>query len=122
MHSKHMARNLVILLPVRLIKDNKDQIKTREETVRQGNVLLSGQAWVVVPVDRVRGCQHAAARVERDVDAGLGNRDSLLFHHLVDRHPVFLPHFVELIDAHHTAVRQHHRSGLKPPLPGLLVP
>ncbi len=49
------------------------------------------------------GCgQHRAARVERGLDACLGNCDCLLLHHLVDRHTVLVTHLVELVNANHT--------------------
>mmetsp|Transcript_1043 Transcript_1043/g.2254 ORF Transcript_1043/g.2254 Transcript_1043/m.2254 type:complete len:452 (+) Transcript_1043:1112-2467(+) len=51
--------------------------------------------------------------------ACLGDCDGLLFHHLVDGHPILLPHLIELIDTHHPTVREHHGSRLEPAFPRL---
>lgn len=64
-------------------------------------------------VNRVGGRQHGAAGVEAGVDAGLGDGDAALLHHLVDGGAVHVRHFVELVDAHHAAVGQHHGAGLQ---------
>ena len=37
--------------------------------------------------------------------------------HLVNGDPVLFPHLVELVDAHHAVVRQHHRAAFKVKLP-----
>mmetsp|Transcript_19716 Transcript_19716/g.45706 ORF Transcript_19716/g.45706 Transcript_19716/m.45706 type:complete len:240 (-) Transcript_19716:708-1427(-) len=39
----------------------------------------------------------------------------------MDRHPVLGAHFVELVDAHHPPVRQHHRSAFEEELAGVWV-
>jgi len=64
-------------------------------------------------VDGVGGRQHGAARVEARVDAGLGDGDAALLHHLVDGGAVHVGHLVELVDAHHAAVGQHHGARLQ---------
>lgn len=64
-------------------------------------------------VDRVGGRQHGAAGVEASVDAGFGDGDAALLHHLVDGGAVHVGHFVKLVDAHDAAVSQHHGTGLQ---------
>ena len=68
---------------------------------------------VVVPAeDGVGGGQDARPAVKHCGDAGLGDADRLLLHGLVDRDAVVGVHLVELVDAHHAAVGQHHRAAL----------
>src|SRR5262249_15407976 len=60
------------------------------------------------------GCgEHAAAGVQRGVDAGLGDCDGLLLHDFVDCNAVDVAHLVKLVDAHHTAIAQNHCTCLK---------
>lgn len=68
-------------------------------------------------VDRVGGCQNTAAGIEPSVDAGLGDGDSALLHHLVDGRAVHVRHLVKLIDANHASVSQDHGPRLQTPLP-----
>lgn len=65
-------------------------------------------------VDRVGSCQHRAASIEASMDPCLGDGDAALLHHLVDGCAVHVGHLVELIDAHHTTVSQHHGACLQP--------
>ena len=44
-------------------------------------------------------------------------RYRLLLHCLVDGHPILIPHLVELVDAHHTAICQDHSAAFKVKLP-----
>lgn len=67
-------------------------------------------------VDRVGCCQHGAAGVEPGVDASLGDSDPALLHHFMDGRAVHVRHLVELVDAHHAAVGQHHGTRLQAPL------
>lgn len=53
--------------------------------------------------------------------ACLGDGYCLLLHHLVHSHPVDFVHFVELVDADHSAVGKHHGTCLKSFLSGVFV-
>lgn len=63
-------------------------------------------------VDGVGSSQYGAAGIETGVDTGLGDCDAALLHHLVDGCAVHVGHLVELVDAHHAAVSQHHGPSL----------
>ena len=62
---------------------------------------------------RIGSGEHAAASVQLGVDAGLGDGDATLLHHLVDGRAVNVGHLVKLINADDSAVSQHHGSRLK---------
>ena len=67
--------------------------QSKRERSEFGRLMFSaGAPAVVPPVERVGGGQHGAARVERRGDAGLGDGDGLLLHHLVDRAAVVVVH------------------------------
>lgn len=51
------------------------------------------------------------------MDAGLGDGDAALLHHLVDGRAVHVGHLVELVDAHHAPVGQDHGPRLQTALP-----
>ncbi len=54
----------------------------RQDGVGELHVLGEGARGVVAPADRVGGRHHAAARLQRRHDAGLGDGDALLLHRL----------------------------------------
>ena len=56
------------------------------------HVLGEGHGGVVASSDRVSGGDDGAAGLEGGDDAGLGDRDSLLLHGLVDTGPVLVIH------------------------------
>ena len=55
-------------------------------------------------------------------DAGLGDGEGLLLHHLVQHRPCALVHLVELVDAADAVVGEHQGAGLEHQLPRLGVP
>ena len=57
------------------------------------------ESLVVGAVEGVCGCEDAAPRVERAMDACLCNCDSLLLHHLVNGHTVLVAHLIKLVNA-----------------------
>lgn len=75
---------------------------------------LSRRLHVVVSSpNRVGGSEDARARVQNSCDAGLGDRDGLLFHRLVNCDPVLVAHLIELVNADDARVGQNHRAALK---------
>lgn len=73
----------------------------------------SGVSLTHPAVDRVGRRKHGAAGVKPGVDARLGDGDPALLHHLVDGRAVHVGHLVELVDADHAAVGQHHGTCLQ---------
>ena len=68
---------------------------------------------VVTAVCRVGSSKNGGASIEGCGDAGLGNRDGLLLHHLMDGCAVAFLHLVKLIDAAHAHVRKHECATLQ---------
>mmetsp|Transcript_57410 Transcript_57410/g.124764 ORF Transcript_57410/g.124764 Transcript_57410/m.124764 type:complete len:317 (+) Transcript_57410:459-1409(+) len=108
-----VPRELQVVRLARLIKDEPEQVKAREQRRGELDVLLGALGRVVPRVGRVGGCEHRRARVERCGDARLRNRDCLLLHDLVDGRSVSLLHLVKLIDAADAHVGQHKRATLE---------
>ena len=52
----------------------------------------------IEPVHRVGSSKHTAARIERCMDASLGDGDTALLHSLVHGHPVHIRHLIKLIN------------------------
>ena len=101
------------MLAVRLVKKEPEQVEAGEERGGKVDVLLGRAVRVILGEDRVGGREHRGASVERGSDPGLGNRDGLLLHHLVDGGPVALFHLVELVDAADPHVGEHESPALK---------
>jgi hypothetical protein len=66
-------------------------------------------------VDWVRSSNDGATSVERGVDTGLGDRDGLLLHDLVNGDSIDVGHLVELVDADDTSIGEDHRSSFESP-------
>uniref|UniRef100_A0A2M4CVC7 Uncharacterized protein n=1 Tax=Anopheles darlingi TaxID=43151 RepID=A0A2M4CVC7_ANODA len=115
-HVHYMLGQCNITLLIMLILHDEDHIETRKDRRHKVNVLITLR---IVPStkDRVGGCQHRAARVQRRRNASLSDRDRLLLHCLVDSDSIVLFHLVELIDTHHSTVSQHHRTALHDKVP-----
>jgi len=96
-----------IIVPVWLVLNQPEEVKTREQGGRQLDVLLDGAARVVAAVGGIGSGQDGDAGVESGQDAGLGDRDCLLLHHLVDGRPVGVGHLIKLVDAADAAIGQH---------------
>lgn len=115
-HTQNVVGDVAVFLGVQIIQDDEQQIETRQERVRQIDVFLRADVAIVLAIDRIRCRNNRASRIQRGLDAGLGNGDCLLFHYFVDRNTVQVTHFVEFINAHHAPVSQHHCTSLKTPI------
>ena len=102
-----------VLLRLFLVEHNEQQVETREQRVREADILADRLVAGIVAVDRVGSCDNRAAGVEAGVDAGLGNGNSLLLHHFVDSYSVVVVHLVELIDTDDTAIGKDHSASFQ---------
>eukprot|EP00754_Rhynchopus_humris_P018584 Rhum_TRINITY_DN14606_c6_g1::Rhum_TRINITY_DN14606_c6_g1_i1::g.104133::m.104133 len=91
-----------------VVEDDEQQVETREQRLRQPDVEGHRVSHRVEAVHGVRRRHHGAAPVEGRLDAGLGDGDAALLHCFVHGHTVAVAHLVELVDAQHAAVREHH--------------
>ncbi len=66
--------------------EDEEEVETGHDGRRHVDVLLERTRAIVAAADGVGRGQDGRARVQRRLDAGLGDRDRLLFHGLVDRH------------------------------------
>src|SRR5579859_146489 len=78
-------------------------------------------SYVVLAVDWIRGSNDATTSVERSVNTGFGDGDSLLFHDLVDCDSIYVAHFVELVDTDNSSVSEDHGASLETTFSGFLV-
>ena len=92
---------------VAVVDDDEKQVEPRHDRHRHVDVGLQSFRAVVAAVLRVRRREDRGPRVEIRLDAGFGNRYSLLLHGLVDGHLVRRVHLVELVDAANAVVREH---------------
>jgi hypothetical protein len=102
-----------VLLLLGVIGQHEDEVEPGEQGCGEVDVLVDGFVLVVPAEEGVGGGEDGGAGVERGGDAGLGDGDGLLLHHLVDGRPVVLLHLVELVDAADPHVRQHQRTRLQ---------
>lgn len=108
----NMGSEARIILFVGSVENQEENIETREQSGRQVDILDRRFAGVIATVDRVSSGQDRGTCVESSCNTCLGDRDSLLFHDLVNCRPVRLVHLVELIDTADTVISQNQRSSL----------
>ena len=116
-----MLGNMEIDVLVALVEHDKEQIEPRHDGRRHGHVRPKRHLPVVPPSDRVGRGEDGRPRVESCLDAGFGDRDSLLLHCLVNGDLVRDVHLVKLVDRADPVVGEHERSGLDRELARLLV-
>lgn len=117
----HEDRQVGIDLLVWAVLHDLDDVEAREDRVREAHVVREGDGLVVAALDRVGSRDHAAPRLQLRDDAGLGDRDGLLLHGLVDGGAVVVVHLVELVNEADALIGLHHRSCLQLPLARLQV-
>mmetsp|Transcript_6 Transcript_6/g.8 ORF Transcript_6/g.8 Transcript_6/m.8 type:complete len:230 (+) Transcript_6:715-1404(+) len=113
--------DLPVTFGVLFVQHDEEEVESGEERVRQSHVLGHRHIPRILPINGVGSGDDTAPGIEADMDASLGDGDGLLLHDLMDGHPVDVAHLVELVDAHHPSVRQHHRARLQVLLPSVLV-
>mmetsp|Transcript_148344 Transcript_148344/g.210710 ORF Transcript_148344/g.210710 Transcript_148344/m.210710 type:complete len:405 (+) Transcript_148344:109-1323(+) len=126
------GRRMVVHLRVMLLKDvlghvavlgfvtdvlqHKEEVESRHDWRTQLAVLVQRQSRLIVGGLWQDGGQNGSPGIQRRFDAGLGERNGLLLHRLMNGHHVLGIHAVELIDAANSAVSQHQSSRLDQPL------
>lgn len=99
-----------INLWVLLIKHDENKIETRQEGVRQTNILSNGLIPSILTIYRISSRNNTAACIQSGVNASLGNRHCLLLHDLVNRYSIDIIHFVELINADYASICEDHST------------
>ena len=120
-HLEDVGRDGGVVGGVGLVDHHVQQVEAREDGGREGDVVLQRLGAVVPPRHRVGGRQDGRPRVERGLDARLGDGDGLLLHGLVDCDLVLDVHLVKLVDAADAVVRQHQRARLDAKLVALAL-
>lgn len=70
------------------VLDNAEDVEPGENGLGELNVLLKWDRWIVSSADWVGGGDNGTPGLEGGDDAGLGDRDRLLLHGLVNGRPV----------------------------------
>lgn len=91
---------------VAVVDENEKQIEATQNRRRQLYVLPKRARLVVPTANRIGRSQNRGARVERRLDAGLGDRYRLLLHRLVNGHLIAYVHLVELVNAANALLRR----------------
>ena len=95
------------------IKDQIDQIKSREQGRWKPDVIDYGEFRVILGVNRVGGRKDCGPCIQGTDNTSFSNGYSLLLHGFMKDHASAVIHFVELVDAANTAVREHKSTALQ---------
>src|SRR5436309_9213566 len=98
-----MLSNLLVTISVMVVTHNEDHVETRQDRGLKVNVLPRTLEVVVAAKDWVCRREYRGTCIENGSDAGFGNRNSLLFHGLVDGNSVLVAHLVKLVNANYTS-------------------
>src|ERR1700728_2084238 len=107
-----MLCNLLVTVSVVVVTYDENHVKTRQDRGLEVNVLARTLEVIVAAKDWVCRRKYRGTCIENGSDAGFGNRNSLLFHGLVDSNSVLVAHLVKLINANYTSIGQYHRATL----------
>ena len=104
-----------------LVEQDENEVETGEERILHGDVLHGRFEGVISEniclkiselkktialspsINGIGSREDRASGVELCMDAGLGDGDSALLHHLVDGRPIYVRHLVEFVDAHNAS-------------------
>ena len=121
MTSNDKLREKLICDRVNGVFHDTKYVKSGQNGFSKLDVLLEWNSRIVATADRVGGSHNCAACLQRRDDSCFGDGNRLLFHRLVDRRPVRVVHFIELINKAVALVRKDQCTTFKRPLPSYRV-
>ncbi|KAJ7778395.1 hypothetical protein B0H16DRAFT_1846620 [Mycena metata] len=116
-----MPRDIHIRLLIGLIQHDEEQVKPTHNQRAHLHIRAQRLPPVVPPANGVRRRQDERARIERSVNARLGDGNGLLLHRLVDRNLVRNIHLVEFVDGTDAVVVRALASIVKSPVSSSLM-
>src|SRR5258707_877882 len=98
MDPDNVLSKMTIYILVALVKNNKEQIKTRHD--RSGHVDVSSESClsVITTADRIRCSQDGCSGIQSCLNTSFCYRNSLLFHGFVNSHLIANIHLIKLIN------------------------
>lgn len=117
MKIKNMVRNSLVSFRGVDVLHYENTVESRQDGILQLNLLLHSLQVVQPAVYRIGRSENRGPWVQSGGNTRLSHTNSLLFHGLVDRHPVSRLHLVELVYTDNTSIGQHQSSSLDLKLP-----
>jgi len=103
------------------IFDDEDQVESRKNSRLKIDIVARALHIIIPSKNRIRSSKNTTPRIQNRRNPGLGNTNRLLFHSLMNRHTIFIPHFIEFVDTHDPAVRKDHCPTLEVEFAGIRV-
>lgn len=108
----NVLRQSLVVRPRRLIENQKEKVKTREERSWKIDVLDRRDFGVISTIKRIGCSQDGRACVQSSGDTCFRDGDCLLLHDLMDRGSVSLLHLVELVYTADTVICENKCASL----------
>ena len=92
-----------------IFQDTKD-IETRKNGISEINIIHEGLLTVITTFDRIGSSNNCTTSLKSSNNTSLWDRNTLLFHSLMNRGSVLLVHFIKLIDQTDSFISKNHSS------------
>merc|ERR1719204_697532 len=89
---------------IRLVYENEHQVEPRKQSSREINILFRRLPLIVTSKRWIGCCTYSSPCIKGCRNSSFSDRNSLLFHHLVNSRSVILFHFIKLINTANTSV------------------
>ena len=108
----NVLRNVPVHSLVAFIQYDEKEVETRHDRGAHSHVRTQRLFAIVPTADGIGSGENRRACIQGGLNAGLGDRDSLLLHGLVDRDLIGEVHLVKLVNGANTIVCEHKSAGL----------
>jgi hypothetical protein len=113
MNINNMFSHLFIVLFISDISDNKDTIESRKNSGLQINLIRDLSQVIVFTKKWISSSKNRCSRVKNSGNTSFSNRNSLLFHSLMNSDSVLHSHFIKLIDTDDSAISKNKSTTFK---------
>mmetsp|Transcript_3255 Transcript_3255/g.3918 ORF Transcript_3255/g.3918 Transcript_3255/m.3918 type:complete len:282 (-) Transcript_3255:919-1764(-) len=100
------------------ILQHAQTIKSLQDRICQFHIFSQCTRAIISTSNRIRCCNHCTTRLQTRHNTSLGQRNTLLFHCLVNRCPILFIHLIKLINKAYSSIRKDKCTTFQCPLFG----
>ena len=115
MTPNHKLGQQLVLHRVHRILHDTQHIESRQNRLRQFDVLREGDCRIVSSTNGIGGSDHGTPCLQTGDNTSFGDRDRLLLHSFVNTGPIRIVHLVEFVDETRPLVGEDQRPSFERP-------